>query len=133
MDVKRKCCVALSILLIVMLILPLVAVRIASSDAGMGLFIILFFAVNPFTVFVLSIMAGTDIKKLWWVPVLASLVFPVFFWIVIMDIVVDLFVYSALYVVVGLLAMIGTHIGMNREKDKLKCRKTYKIQEEQVR
>ena len=116
MDVKRKCFVALSTLLIVMLILPLVAVRIASSDAGMGLFIILFFAVNPFTVFVLSIMAGTDIKKLWWVPVLASLVFPVFFWIVIMDIVIDLFVYSALYLAVGVFAMIGTHFGIKLTK-----------------
>lgn len=120
MSVKRKCYVALITLLIVMLILPLVAVRVASPDVGMGLFIILFFAVNPFTVFALSIMAGTDIKKLWWVPVLSSVVFPLCFWIVIMDIVVDLFVYSALYLVVGLLAMIGTHIGTNWKKDKLK-------------
>ena len=49
-------------------------------------------------------------------PFLAAVVFPVFFGIVVMELVMDLFVYSALYLAVGLLAMIGTHFGMKLAK-----------------
>ena len=116
MSVKKKSCIAIVTMLIVMFILPLIAVRIVSSDAGMALCFILFFAVNPLMVIALSVMAGTDIRKLWWMPFLAAVVFPVFFGIVVMELVMDLFVYSALYLAVGLLAMIGTHFGMKLAK-----------------
>lgn len=116
MSVRKKSFIAIITMLVVMLILPFVAVRLVSSDAGMALCFILFFAVNPLTVISLSIMAGTDIRKLWWMPFLAAVVFPVFFGIVVMELVMDLFVYSALYLAVGLLAMIGTHFGMKLAK-----------------
>ena len=99
-----------------MFILPLIAVRIVSSDAGMALCFILFFAVNPLMVIALSVMAGTGLRRLWWIPLLAAVLVPVFFSIIVMDLVKDLFIYSALYLAVGLLAMIGAHFGIKASK-----------------
>lgn len=112
MCVKKKICIAIVTMLVVMFILPLIAVHIVSSDAGMALCFILFFAVNPLMVIALSIMAGTELRKLWWIPLLAAVLFPVFFGIVVKELLIDLFIYSALYLAVGLLAMIGTHFGI---------------------
>jgi len=116
MSVKKKSCIAIVTMLIVMFILPLIAVRIVSSDAGMTLCFILFFAVNPLMVIVLSVMAGTELKKLWWIPLLAAVLFPVFFGIVVRELVKGLFIYSALYLAVGLLAMTGMHFGIKVAK-----------------
>ena len=116
MSVKKKSCIAIVTMLIVMFILPLIAVRIVSSDAGMALCFILFFAVNPLMVIALSVMAGTELRKLWWIPLLAAVLFPVFFGIVVKELLIDLFIYSALYLAVGLLAMIGTHFGIKVAK-----------------
>ena len=119
MSTKKKCCIVLITLLIVMLVLPLVAVRLVSSDAGMALLIILFLILNPATVIVLSIMAGTDIKKLWWTPLLSAVVFPAFCTIVFEEMVVELLVYSGLYLGVGAVAMLGSYFG-NRMQQKRK-------------
>lgn len=116
MSVRKKSYIAIVTMLVVMLILPLIAVRIVSSDAGMALCFILFFAVNPLMVISLSVMAGTELRKLWWVPLLAAVLFPVFFSIIVTELVKDLFVYSVLYLAVGLLAMIGMHFGIKVAK-----------------
>ena len=112
MSVKKKSCIAVVPILVVMFILPLLVVHIVSSDAGMALCFILFFAVNPLMVIALSVMAGTELRKLWWIPILAAVLFPVFFGIVVKVLIKDLYIYSALYLAVGLLAMIGTHFGI---------------------
>lgn len=119
MSAKKKSFIILITLLIVMLILPLVSVRIVSSDVGMALLIVLLLILNPATVIVLSIMAGTDIKKLWWTPVLSAVVFPVFCAIVFKETVVELLVYSGLYLGVGTVAMLGSFYG-NRMTQKRK-------------
>lgn len=119
MSVKKKVFIILIALLIVMLILPLVSVRLVSFDAGMALLIVLFLILNPATVIVLSIMAGTDIKKLWWTPVLTAVVFPVFCAIVFKETVVELLVYSGLYLGIGVVAMLGSCFG-NRRMQKRK-------------
>ena len=119
MSVKKKSYIILITLLIVMLILPLVSVRLVSSDVGMALLIVLFLILNPATVIVLSIMAGTDIKKLWWTPVLSAVVFPVFCAIVFEETVVELLVYSGLYLGIGAVAMLGSFFG-NRMKQRRK-------------
>lgn len=116
MSVKKKSCIVIVTMLIVMFILPLIAVRIVSSDVGMALCFILFFAVNPLMVIALSVMAGTELRKLWWIPLLAAVLFPVFFSIIVMELVKDLFIYSAVYLAVGLLTMIGAHFGIKAAK-----------------
>ena len=119
MSVKKKVFIILFALLIVMLILPLVSVRLVSSDAGMSLLIILFLILNPATIIILSIMVGKDIKKLWWTPLLSGIVFPICCSVVFEVLVVELLVYSGMYLGVGTVAMLGSFFG-NRMKQKRK-------------
>lgn len=119
MSIKKKCCTIFITLLFVMLVLPLVTVRLVSSDAGMSLLIILFLVLNPATVIILSIMAGKDIKKLWWTPILSAVIYPICCSIVFEVMVVELLVYSGLYLGIGTVAMLGTHFGI-RMKQKRK-------------
>lgn len=108
----RKIAIVIITLMITMLVLPVSIVKFAPADAGMALCFILFFAVDPFTILALSIMAGTELPKLWWVPVAGGVAFPLFFGVAVGEVVTELFVYSALYAVVGFLAMLGMHYGI---------------------
>ncbi len=114
----KKVLLSIAVLTVVMLILPILVIQFAPADAGMALCFILFFALDPVTVIGLGILAGTEIKRLWWIPLVSAIVFPLFFAIAIGELVPDLFLYSALYLCVGLLASIGTHLGMKLGKSK---------------
>ena len=95
-----------------MMILPWLAIKFADGWAVTGLWMFAFFTVNPALVIGLSIMAGTELRKLWWIPVAISALFPLLFGVAIGDFVWDLYVYSAIYLPIGMLAMLGTHFGM---------------------
>ena len=94
-----------------MMFLPWVAIRFADGWAVTGLWMFAFFTVNPALVIGLSIMAGTELRRLWWIPVAISSLFPVLFGVAIGEFVWDLYVYSAIYLPIGILAMLGTHFG----------------------
>ena len=64
----------------------------------------------------LSITAGTDIRRLWWIPLTISALFPLLFGIAISDFVWDLYFYSAIYLPIGILAMLGTHFGVKHSR-----------------
>ena len=112
MTASKKAWISMITTIAVMLILPTLALRLNLDPCGMGLFIILFFIVNPLTVISLSIAAGTDLRRLWWIPLVASVAFAPLFWIAIWDVDFDLFVYSAIYLGVALPSMLGTHFGI---------------------
>ena len=95
-----------------MMVLPWLAVEFGEGLAVTGLWMLAFFTVNPALVIGLSIMAGTELRKLWWIPVAISALFPLLFGVAIGEFVWDLYVYSAIYLPIGLLAMLGTHFGM---------------------
>ena len=115
---KKKILIAISTLLVVMLVLPLLFVAFVPGEAAMAFCFILFFAVDPLAILALSIMAGTEIGDLWWIPLASAVSFPVFFSVAIWEPVVDLFVYSAVYLPAGVLAMLGTHFGIKYIKKK---------------
>ena len=98
-------------LILFMMVLPWLAIEFGDGWAVTGLWMFAFFIVNPALVICLSIMAGTELRKLWWIPVAISALFPLLFGIAIGEIVWDLYVYSAIYLPIGLLAMFGTHFG----------------------
>lgn len=112
MKLMTKIIIAISTLLITMLVTPLLIVNLAPADMGMGLIFMLFFAIDPFAIIILSIMAGTDLRRLWWIPIVGALCLPLGYSVVIQEFVVELFVYSALYIGAGLIAMFGTHFGI---------------------
>ena len=116
MTTIKKIWISVTTIIGVMLVLPTVAWNLHIDDCGMGLSILLFFLVNPLTVLALGILAGTDLRHLWWIPIVASAVFPPLFWVAILDVVFDLYFYSALYVGVGVLAMLGSYLGIRFAK-----------------
>ena len=106
-----KSVIAIASLILFMMILPWLAVDSGDGWAVTGLWMFAFFIVNPLLVICLSIMAGTELRKLWWVPLMIAALFPLLFGAAIGELVWDLYVYSAIYLPVGLLAMLGTHFG----------------------
>ena len=111
MKLKTKLTIIFATPVLTMLALPLLAIKLFPHDTGMGLFFILFFLVNPLVVLGLSILAGTDIRKLWWTPLFIAVLFPFLFCGAISELVWELYVYSAFYLPIGLATMVGTHFG----------------------
>ncbi len=110
MKARTKIIIMVLSIVFFMMILPLVAVKFLNSWVSMGLWIFTFFTVNPLLIIVLSIMAGTDLRKLWWFPLAISIAFPLLFGVAIQDFVWDLYIYSAIYLVIGLCTMMGTYL-----------------------
>ena len=79
MKLRTKIIISVVAPILFMMFLPLLAVRLLPDWSGMGLWVVCFFAVNPLLVIFLSIMAGTDIGKMWWVPIIIPMVFPLLF------------------------------------------------------
>ena len=74
----------------------------------MGSMILLFFVVNPITAAVINSMIGKDIRKLWWMPALFAIVFLLSYWLVLEEIIIDLIFYAVIYLIIGLIFMIGS-------------------------
>lgn len=111
MKVRTKIVVAVVAIVLFMFALPWAAIELVEGLATTGLWFFAFFTVNPLLVICLSIMAGTELRKLWWIPLVIAALFPLLFSAAIGELVWDLYVYSAIYLPVGVLAMLGTHFG----------------------
>lgn len=123
MNAIKKTILCIASILIVMLILPVLFIHLVSGDSGMGLCFLLFFIVDPALCLVLGITAGTDIRKLWWIPLASSLAFPFLFSLAVTEMVWDLFFYSAIYFGIGVLAMLGSFSGIKLVNKKKSNRK----------
>ena len=106
-----KIAIAIASLILFMMVLPWLAVKFGEGLAVTGLWMFAFFTVNPALVIVLSIMAGTELRRLWWIPLAIAALFPLLFSAAIGELVWDLYVYSAIYLPIGLFVMLGTHFG----------------------
>lgn len=95
-------------LIIFMLLIPIIIVNSLKTNIGIGWAFIFFFGVNPLISLILGVLAGTDIKKIWWVPFLVAVAFPLLFGIVIHELVLDLYIYSGIYLIIGIVSMIIT-------------------------
>lgn len=111
MQIKFKIILAITLSVLFMAILPWAAMHLADGLATTGLWFFDFFTVNPLLVIGLSIMAGTDIRKLWWIPLAIAVSFPLLFSLAIGEMTWDLYIYSSIYLPVGCLAMLGTFLG----------------------
>lgn len=116
---RTKMIVSLGSMVLTMLVLPILIVAFAPADGAMGLFFMLFFAVYPAQIICFGMVAGTDLKHLWWLPVAGALGFPLLVSIAIGEMVLDLYVYSAIYLPISAVAMAGFHFGKKyKEKHK---------------
>ena len=71
-------CAAVSFL--IAFALPLLAVKVFRSDAGLAVALLLFFAVNPAAAIGIGIFSGRRLRTFWFQPVLFSLLFLLGVW-----------------------------------------------------
>ena len=109
MKFKTKLFISALLPILFMAVLPWLSIHSAEGLAGTGLWFLAFFSVNPLMVIFLSILAGTELRRLWWIPLALAAIFPLLFGLAIGEWVWDLYVYSALYLPLGLGAMLITH------------------------
>jgi len=98
-----------------MIAIPWLTVSFAGS-AGMAVCLILFFAVNPLFSLFSGIFAGSNIKKLWCLPVISSVTFLCGAWIFFDMREPAFLMYAAAYLVIGICAMLITTLIKSKRK-----------------
>lgn len=93
---------------VIMLLFPFLAVTFVKADAGMAVCFILFYAVNPIYSVVIGIFAGKDIKRLWSLPIISSILFLADTWILFDMGEIAFIMYAVVYLIMGMLAMLGS-------------------------
>ena len=89
----------------VMLALPWLAAVFVKDDAGMAVCFLLFYAVNPLFSVTVGAYAGKDIRRLWGLPLMAAVMFPVGAWLFLDMGEAAFILYGAVYLVLGTAAM----------------------------
>lgn len=89
-----------------------------AGDNGMGICFILFYVVNPVFAVLSGMLGGTDVKKLWRLPIYTAMAFLLGTWLF-FDIGEIAFVlYAGVYLVLGLISMMLTVLFENKKKFK---------------
>ena len=123
MSLKKKIFIMALAVIIFMLLIPFIVIRLIPGDMGLGFSFILFFSVCPLVIIFLGILSGTDIKKLFIAPTVGAFLFPFCYALALLDMVWELFVYSALYSVAGAFVMVATHFYLKHKKEKKETEK----------
>lgn len=108
-SVRIKFLISVLVIIMTMAVLPLVVINIADSWDALGYFLLLIIILNPVIAIILGIFNGSMFYKLWYIPLIILIVFPLFFWVVLKEVILELYIYSAGYAVLNLCAMIITH------------------------
>lgn len=117
MKLKTKLIIILLSTIINLICLPALIIRL-SDGTSMGFSFLLFFAICPILEISLGIIAGTDIKKLFFVPMIVAFLFPFCYAITIGIIIWELFIYSIMYAISGTLVMLATYYFLKHKKEK---------------
>ena len=104
----KRILVAVPIILICLLVLPLLTFRNVEGWDALGYLILFFLILYPALAIFLGILAGPDIKKLWWLPVGSAVLFPPLFWLAIADVVAELYLYATIYLGISLVSAVPT-------------------------
>ncbi len=98
----------------IMLVLPWLTVTFVKGDGGMAVCFILFFALNPVYAICTSVYAGRDIKTFWWTPIATALFFLVGVWLFFDPGETAFVLYSVVYLLLGIVAMLISGFVRNR-------------------
>lgn len=104
----KKIIPAVAAILLCMLILPLLVLHNVEGRDAMGYLILFFLALNPILAVALGVLAGTDLKALWWLPVGSALVFPPFSWLSLDGVIWELYIYAAIYLGLSAVSAVPT-------------------------
>ena len=103
---KKNIIVWVAVSAVVMLVFPWIATTFVKGDAGMAVCFLLFFAVNPLYSVLIGAFAGKGIRHLWSLPVISAVLFLIGTWIF-FDMGEPAFIlYAAVYLVLGIAAML---------------------------
>jgi len=91
---------------IIMLVLPWLAVTFVKGDAGMAVCFLLFYAVNPIYSLIIGAFAGKYIKHLCSLPFISSVLYLFGVWIFFDMGEIAFIMYAAVYLILGILAML---------------------------
>ncbi len=107
----KKLLICLGIFLLAIVLCPLGFVLLSQIGAweGIGFIFILNLLLYPIAFVGIGIVAGTDIKKLWFVPVAASILYLPAMWLILRSLVIEFTVYAVIYLIIAVVAMLITH------------------------
>ncbi len=107
----KKRAVLLSLLSLTLLVLlPYAAVSLVDAMDAMGAMIILMLVINPIASIVIGVASGQRLAKLWFFPLVFALLFLPCYWLCLGSIELDLAVYSAIYLVLGYVSALLSHV-----------------------
>ncbi|WP_294628708.1 hypothetical protein [uncultured Bacteroides sp.] len=89
----------------VMFVLPFAVARLASECSGMALCMLLFLILNPMYSLLLGSHCGSDIKRMWNLPLISAVMFLSGTWLFFDIKEVWFIIYAAIYLVLGWTAM----------------------------
>jgi len=104
--VKKKVIFVTIFMILILLVLPLISINVIEPLSGMGLIIMSFFIINPIASVIISVLMCKEIKRVWFLPLVFGILFLVSYWIVLNEVIYDLWVYAIFYVILGYITMI---------------------------
>ena len=104
----KRILTAIPITLICLLILPYVALQSARGWDALGYVVLFFFILYPALFIFLGILAGTDPKLLWWLPVGSAVLMPPLFWLASGGVSFEMYAYAPLYLALAFVAALPT-------------------------
>ncbi len=117
MTKDKKIRISIILMILILLVIPYISINLSHPYDFMGLMVLLFFIINPLTTIGINIIIGSDIKKLWWIPILFSIIFLLSYWLILNEIILDLIIYAIIYLILGIISMfISFIISMKKKK-----------------
>ncbi len=104
----KRILIAVPITLICLLVLPVLAFRGAEGWDTVGYIILFFLILFPAHAALLGVLAGTSLKRLWWLPVGSAVLLPPFMWIAVAGVVWELYLYAAIYLGISFVTAVPT-------------------------
>ena len=83
--------------------------RCLDATSAMGGAMLIFFVINPILAITIGLIAGTNLRKLFWLVLLMPLLFPWLFSLAISELVLDLYAYSLFYFAFGASSLLLKH------------------------
>lgn len=114
----KRAIISLAASAVIMFLSLWLTVTYVAGNDGLGVLMLLFFALYPLTSVAVGIVGGTKIKSLWYIPLVNAAFYLASSWIFLEAFEVAFLGYAAVYAVIGLAAAGVTALITNRKKEK---------------
>ena len=114
----KKSVLWLMLTLFVMIGLPWLFIALLGSEGSLPACLAMFFVGNPVYSLIVGRSAGKNVKKHWFLPAVPPLLFILGIWIVLRGDDSTVYIYAAIYLLLGILAMLFRRKMLLRRKEK---------------